>query len=109
MIIALTLLVFGLSQVPVIELLPVYVAAYLLIGLCIFGPAGKVPSLRQAVAFLLAGALLVGAALLDLGFWCGGWLLWLPACGRLVSRWIREKPLPAGQVLEFLGCWCWAW
>jgi hypothetical protein len=32
MVPALTLLVFGLSQVPVVELLPGYVAAYLLIG-----------------------------------------------------------------------------
>jgi hypothetical protein len=47
MVVALTLLVFGLTQVPVTELLPWYIAAYLLIGACIFGPARKMPSLRQ--------------------------------------------------------------
>jgi hypothetical protein len=103
MVIAMTLLVFGLTQVPVIELLPGYVAAYLLIGACIFGPAGKMPSLRQAVAFLLPGALLVGVALLDLGFWAGGWLLGLPAWGLLLNRWTPGNPLRVGQVLAFLG------
>lgn len=103
MVVAQTLLVFGLTQVPVIELLPGYGAAYLAIGACIFVPAGKLPSLRQSVAFLLPGALLVGAALLDLGFWCGGWLLGLPAWGLMLSRWTTERPLPAGQVLKFLG------
>ncbi len=103
MVIALTLLVFGLTHAPLIDLLPGYVAAYLLIGACIFSPGGKLPSLRQAVAFLLPGALLVGVALLDLGFWCGGWLLGLPAWGLLLSRWIPENPLPVGRVLKFLG------
>ncbi|MCU1518814.1 MAG: hypothetical protein JWQ75_3535 [Pseudarthrobacter sp.] len=103
MVMALTLLVFGLSQVPVIELLPWYVSAYLLVGACIFGPAGKLPPLRRAVAFLLPGALLVGVALLDLGFWCGGWLLGLPAWGLLLSRWTPGNPLRVGQVLAFLG------
>ncbi|MDQ0923799.1 hypothetical protein QF038_002307 [Pseudarthrobacter sp. W1I19] len=55
-------MVFGLSQVPVIELLPWSVAAYLLIGACIFSSAGKVPPLR---AGLLPGALLVLVALDD--------------------------------------------
>ena len=41
-----------------IQLLPGCVTAYLLTGLCIFGPAGKVPPLRQTVAFLLPDALL---------------------------------------------------
>lgn len=81
MVIALTLLVFGLTQVPVIELLPWYVAAYLLIGACIFDPAKQLPSLRQAVAFLLPGVLLVVLALLGVGFWCGGWPLGLPTWG----------------------------
>ena len=103
MVIALTLLVFGLSQVPVIELLPGYVAAYLLIGGCIFVPAGKVPRLRQAIAFLLPGVLLIVVALLDFGFWCGGWLLGLPAWGLLLSRWTPENPLRVGQILAFLG------
>lgn len=103
MIIALTLLVFGLSQVPVIQLLPGYAATYLLIGACIFGPTGKLPSLRQAVALLLPGALLVVLALLGLGFWAGGWLLGLPAWGLLLSRWTTETPLMAGQILKFLG------
>jgi hypothetical protein len=49
------------------------VAAYLLIGACIFVPTGKLPSLRQAVAFLLPCALLAPLALLNLGFWAGGW------------------------------------
>ncbi|MBT2550578.1 hypothetical protein [Arthrobacter sp. ISL-65] len=62
-------------------------AAYLLIGACVFGPTGMVPSLRQTVAFLLPGALLVPLALTNVGFWCGGWLLGLPAWGRLLSRW----------------------
>ena len=83
MVPALTLLVFGLTQVPVIELLPWYTAAYLLIGACIFGPVGKLPSLPQAVAFLLPGALLIPLALLaSIHRWClmgqgcsdGGWV-----------------------------------
>jgi hypothetical protein len=86
MVVALTLLVFGLTQVPVIQLLPWYVAAYLLIGACIYGPTGKFPSLWQAVAFLLPGVLLVALALLNLGIWCGGWMLGLPAWGLLLSR-----------------------
>ncbi|WP_430226145.1 hypothetical protein [Pseudarthrobacter oxydans] len=102
MVTSLTLLVFGLTQVPVIELLPGYVAAYLLIGVCIFGPPGKLP-LRQAAAFLLPGALLVVLALLNLGFWCGGWLLGLPAWGLLLSRSTTAKPLRAVDVLKFLG------
>jgi hypothetical protein len=103
MVLALTLLVVGLTRVPVAELLPGYVAAYLLIGACIFVPVGKLPPLRQAVAFLLPGALLVGAGLLDLGFWAGGWLLGLPAWGLLLSRWTPENPLPVVQLLKFLG------
>lgn len=103
MVVALTLLVFGLSQVPVIELLPGYVTAYLLIGACTFGPTRKEPSPRQTIAFLLPGTLLVLLALLDIGFWCGGWLLGLPAWGLLLSRWTPENPLPAVQVLKFLG------
>ncbi|MET1065534.1 MAG: hypothetical protein ABWX85_11265 [Arthrobacter sp.] len=103
MVASLTLLVFGLTRVPVIELLPGYVAAYLLIGACIFGPTGKLPSLRQAVAFLLPGALLVALALLDLGVWCGGWLLGLPAWGLMLSRWTSANALRAVDVLKFLG------
>ena len=103
MVPALTLLVFGLSKVPVIDLLPWYVAAYVRIGACIFAPIGKAPPLRQAVAFLLPGALLVPLALLDFGFWCGGWLLGLPAWGLLLSQWTPENPLRAGQLLKFLG------
>ena len=63
MVAALTLLLFGPPWGSVIELLAGYVAAYLLIGVCIFGPARKLPSLRQGVAFLLPGALLVPLAL----------------------------------------------
>jgi hypothetical protein len=44
-------------------------------------------------------------ALLDLGFWCGGWLLGLPAWGLLLSRWTSGSPLPVGQMLTFLGLW----
>ncbi|MBE4720505.1 hypothetical protein DAD99_20895 [Pseudarthrobacter sp. AB1] len=105
MVPALTLLVYWLTQVPAIQLLPWYVAAYLLIGACIFGPAGKLPSLRLAVAFLLPGVLLVVRAVLDYGFWCGGWLLALPAWGRLLSRWTAESTLLMGQVLKLLGSW----
>jgi len=101
MVPALTLLVFSLAD-PIIQLLPWYAVAYLLIGACIFVPTGKLPSLRQAVAFLLPGALLVGVALLDLGFWCGGWLLGLPAWGLLLKRWTPGNPLRVGQVLKFL-------
>lgn len=102
MVPALTLMVFNLAD-PAIQLLPWYVAAYLLIGACIFGPTAKLPSLRQAVAFLLPGALLVPLALTNVGWWCGGWLLGLPAWGLLLSRWTPENPLPALQVLKFLG------
>ena len=63
---ALTLLMFGPPWGSVIELLPGYVAGYLLIGLCIIGPARKLPSLRQTAAFPLPGALLVPLALLNL-------------------------------------------
>jgi len=103
MVAALTLLMFGPPWGSEIELLPGYVAAYLLIGVCIFGPARKLPSLRQAVAFLLPGALLVPVALLNLGFWAGGWLLGLPAWGLLLSRWTPEDQLKPVQLLKFLG------
>ncbi|MEW1807617.1 hypothetical protein [Pseudarthrobacter sp. NPDC080039] len=103
MVASLTLLVFGLSQAPVIRLLPWYAAAYLLIGACIFVPTGKLPSLRQAAAFLLPGALLVVLALLNLGLWAGGWLLGLPAWGLMLNRWTPENRLPVLQVLKFLG------
>jgi hypothetical protein len=73
---ALALLIFSLAD-PIIQLLPWYAAVYLLIGACVFGPIRKVPSVRQAVAFLLPGALLVVLALLGVGFWAGGWLLGL--------------------------------
>ena len=103
MVAALTLLLFGPPWGSVIELLAGYVAAYLLIGVCIFGPARKLPSLRQGVAFLLPGALLVPLALLNLGFWAGGWLLGLPAWGVLLSRWTPEDQLKPVQLLKFLG------
>ena len=103
MVASLMLLVSGLSQVPVIQLLPWYTAAYLLIGACIFVPAGRLPSLRQAAAFLLPGALLVVLALMNLGFWAGGWLLGLPAWGLLLSRWTAEHRLSGVQVLKFMG------
>jgi hypothetical protein len=103
MVIAMTLLVNGLAQVPAVQLLPGYVAAYLLIGAFIFGPLGRAPSPRQSVAFLLPGVLLVMVAFLDFGFWCGGWLLGLPAWGLLLSRWTSDNKLSVGQVLKFLG------
>lgn len=103
MVASLALLVVGLSQMPADQLLPWYVAAYLLIGACIFVPTGKLPSLRQAGAFLLPGALLVVLALLNLGFWAGGWLLGLPAWGLLLSRWMPESRLPVLKVLKFFG------
>ena len=103
MVVSMTLLLFGLSEMPAFQLLPGYVAAYLLIGVCIFGPAGKLPLLRQATAFLLPGALLLVLALLDVGFWAGGWLLGLPAWGVLLSRWTPEYALKIGQLLKFLG------
>ena len=78
-VLALTLLLFGMRPVSLIQLLPGYVAGYLLIGACIFAPVGRLPSLRQSVAFLLPGVLLTPPALLNLGFWAGGWLLGLPA------------------------------
>ena len=102
MVVSMALLLFGLSQVPPLQLLPGYAAAYLLIGACIFGPAGKL-SLRQAAAFLLPGALLVVLALLNLGLWAGGWLLGLPAWGLMLTRWTSENPLRVLQVLKFLG------
>jgi hypothetical protein len=101
---ALAVLVFSLAD-PIIQLLPWYVAIYLLIGACIFGPTRKVPSVQQAVAFLLPGALLVVLALLGLGFWAGGWLVGLPAWGLLVSRWTPENPLRPSQLLTFAGLW----
>lgn len=103
MVVSITLLLSGLSQVPPLQLLPGYVAAYLLIGLCIFGPAGKLPSLGRSAAFLLPGALLLVLALLDLGLWAGGWLLGLPAWGLLVSRWTPGNAPGIGKVLKFIG------
>jgi hypothetical protein len=103
MVIAVTLLVNGLAQVPAIQLLPGYVAAYLLIGAFIFGPLGTMPSPRQSFAFLLPGVLLVIVAFLNFGFWCGGWLLGLPAWGLLLSRWTPENKLPTAQVMKFLA------
>ena len=102
MVVSMALLLFGLSQVPPLQLLPGYGAAYLLIGACISGPAGKL-SLRQAAAFLLPGALLVVLALLNLGLWAGGWLLGLPAWGLMLTRLTSENPLRVLQVLKFLG------
>lgn len=102
MVPALTLMVFNLAD-PLIQLLPWYAATYLLIGACIFGPTRKMPSLRQSVAFLLPGALLVPLALTDVGWWCGGWLLGLPTWGLLLSRWTPENRLRVGQMLAFLG------
>ncbi|WP_050054856.1 hypothetical protein [Pseudarthrobacter siccitolerans] len=102
MVPALTLMVFNLAD-PVIQLLPWYAAAYLLIGACIFGPTRKLPSLRQSAAFLLPGALLVVLALLNLGFWAVGWLLGLPAWGLLLTGWTAANPLKVGQVLAFVG------
>jgi hypothetical protein len=104
MVPALPLLVFSLAD-PIVQLLPWYAAAYLLIGTCIFGPTGKVPSVRQALAFLLPGALLVPLALFNVGFWAGGWLLGLPAWGLVLSRWTPETPLRPGQLLQFAGLW----
>lgn len=103
MVVSLTLLAYGSSQVPVIQLLPWYVVAYLLIGACIFFPTGRLTSLRQAAAFLLPGALLVVLALLDFGLWAGGWLLGLPAWGLLLSRWTPANPLRVLQVLKFFS------
>lgn len=102
MVSVLPLLVFSLAE-PIIQLLPWYAAIYLLIGSCIFGPPGKLPSLRQSVAFLLPGALLAPLPLLNLGFWAGGWLLGLPAWGLLLSRWTPENPLRVVQLLKFFG------
>lgn len=102
MVVTLPPMMFALGG-SVIGLLLAYIAVYLLIGACIFGPARKFPSLRQAVGFLLPGVLLVPLALLNLGFWAGGWLLGLPAWGLLLSRWTRENPLQVLQVLKFLG------
>lgn len=103
MVTALTLLLFGLTQVPLFQMVPGYAAAYLLIGLCIFGPLGKLPLLRQTAVFVLPGVLLVAVALLDLGLWAGGWLLGLPAWGILVSRWTPGNAFRVGRVLMFLG------
>lgn len=100
---AIAFLLFGLRPASLIELLPGYVTAYLLVGVCIFVPLGKLPSLRQSMAFLLPGAVLAPLALLNLGFWAGGWLLGLPAWGLLLSRWTPEKPLQRVQLLKFLG------
>lgn len=103
MVVAMALLIHGLSQVSsTVQLLPGYVAGYLLIGACIFGPAGK-PTLRKAAAFLLPGVLLVVLALLNMGFWAGGWMLGLPAWGRLLSHWTPGNPLRVLQLLKFLG------
>lgn len=103
MVVSMTLLLFGLSEMPAFQLLPGYVAAYLLIGFCIFGPVGKPLLLRQATVFLLPGALLLVLGLLNMGLWAGGWLLGLPAWGVLLSRWTPEYALKIGQVLKFLG------
>ena len=103
MVASLALLVVGLSQVPADHLLPWYVVAYLLVGACICVPTGRLPSLRQAGAFLLPGTLLVVLALLNLGFWAGGWLLGLPAWGLLLSRWTPESRLPVLKILKFFG------
>lgn len=65
MVASLTLLIFGPARGPMIQLLPWYVAAYLLIGACIFGPPRNVVYLRQIAVFLLPGALLVPLALLN--------------------------------------------
>lgn len=103
MVVSLALLILGLSRAAPIDLLPVYTVAYLMIGACIFGPLGRLPSPRQAVAFLLPGALLVTLAVLNLGFWAGGWLLGLPGWGPLLSRWTPRNPLNPLRAIQFLG------
>jgi len=103
MVIAMTVLLFGLSWGPADALTPVYFEAYLLIGTCIFGPAGKWPSLAQAAAFLLPGVVLALLALLGAGFWCGLWLLGLPGWGVLLARTATEGRLPTARILTFLG------
>ncbi|OAE01973.1 hypothetical protein [Arthrobacter sp. OY3WO11] len=55
------------------------------------------------MAFLLPGALLVPLALLNVGFWAGGWLLGLPAWALLMNMWTPANPLRAVDVLKFLG------
>ena len=102
MVVSIALLLFRVTQVPPVQLLPGYVVAYLVIGACIFGPTGKVSS-QQAGAFLLPGVLLAVLALLNFGFWAGGWLLGLPAWGLLLSQWTPENSLRIGRLLEFLG------
>ncbi|WP_416403533.1 hypothetical protein [Arthrobacter sp. LFS091] len=102
MVVSMALLLFGLTQVPPIQLLPGYVVAHLLIGACIFGPIGKMSS-RQAAAFLIPGLLLAVLALLNLGFWAGGWLIGLPTWGLLLSQWTPENPLSFDRLLKFLG------
>ena len=42
-------------------------------------------------------------ALLNVGFWAGGWLLGLPAWGLLLTRWTPESPLRPLDVLKYLG------
>ncbi|WP_142060061.1 hypothetical protein [Pseudarthrobacter sp. B4EP4b] len=88
------LLVFSLAD-PIIQLLPWYAAVYLLIGACIFGPTRKVPSARQAMAYLLPGALLVVLALAGLGFWAGGWLVGLWVLGLVVFTFNGINPMPS--------------
>ena len=80
-VLSLTLLSYDMRWDSVIQLLPEYIAAHLLIRACIFGPVGKLPSVWQSMAFLQPDVLLVPLALLDLGFWAGRWLLGLPAWG----------------------------
>ena len=103
MTVSLTLLLFGLSIVPPVMLVPGYAAAYLIIAFCIFGPQGKVPRLRQTMAFLVPGVALLAVALLDLGLWAGGWLLGLPAWGILLSHWTPRNAFKAGRLLTFFG------
>jgi ABC-type Co2+ transport system permease subunit len=51
----------------------------------------------------LPGVLLIVLALLNQGFWAGGWLLGLPAWALLLRRWTPENRLPVMEVLKFFG------
>lgn len=87
MTVGVQILAVALNTASERELAPVYTATYLLVGLCIFVPTGKPPSLGQVMAFLVPGLLLVGLWFLGGGLWCGLWLLGTPAWGLLCHGW----------------------
>jgi hypothetical protein len=81
------LLLRGLETRADAELLPGYAVAYILVGLCMFGPDIRAASWGQLLTFVLPGCAMVALWALGAGYWGGLWLLGLPAWAIICRRW----------------------